>query len=352
MYFDSRFIAYNDYDDEYHVRMKEEGNTGLVQAFAHLNYKLTNNLETNAGLHYQLFSLNNSYSVEPRLSLSYKLTQTTGINLAYGLHSQVHPLLYYFYRYREGDDWVARNKDLDFTKSNHFVVGINKSFTDDFFIKVDMFYQHLYDVPVSIASGSEYYSFVNLGAEFAFDAEDSTVNNGFARNYGVELTLNKAFSNGYYFLVTGTLFRSFYTDGAGIERSSAFDLGHILNVLGGVEFNLDDRNKYVLSADCKVSHIGGRRYIPYDIAASIEKGYGVRDIDNAYGAQWDDYFSFDIKIGFNINLESTTHNFFIAVDNALNTQNVVEYDWDSIKKEVDYEYQLGIFPYLGYRINF
>jgi hypothetical protein len=53
-----------------------------------------------------------------------------------------------------------------------------------------------------------------------------------------------------------------------------------------------------------------------------------------------------------VNREKATHNFFIAADNVFNTQNILTQYWDNVKKEVANEYQLGIFPYLGYRVQF
>src|SRR3712207_8195492 len=42
----------------------------------------------------------------------------------------------------------------------------------------------------------------------------------FRSNYGLEVTMEKNFTNNYYFLATGSLFNSLYTGADGIERNT------------------------------------------------------------------------------------------------------------------------------------
>ena len=352
MYFNDFYEELNDFDIM-ETRMDMQGNANLYSAFCHWQWRPTDLLELNTGIYYQFFSLNNHYAIEPRFAARYQLDDTRSINLAYGMHSQTHPLLYYFFLYaHRNNKFEATNYNMDFTRAHHFTIGYDELMFKDFHFKASAFYQYLYDVPTSLQIGKEYYSFVNLGADFSFDGEDSVFNVGKSHNYGLELTFEKNFTNNYYFLITATLLRSDYIDGNNIKRSTAFDLGHVLNILGGMEFKLDDANKYTLSVDAKVSHIGGRKVIPIDVAKSIIEKEKVRDYSRAYEETLKDYFQIDLKVGFNINCEKSTHNFFIAVDNILNTKNPYKQDWDEVNQRIKSKYQLGLFPYLGYRINF
>lgn len=64
-------------------------------------------------------------------------------------------------------------------------------------LKSEVYYQSLYDIPG--LARSSFYSGLNEGADFGAPGIDSLVNNGTGRNYGVELTLEKFYSKGYYF---------------------------------------------------------------------------------------------------------------------------------------------------------
>jgi len=64
------------------------------------------------------------------------------------------------------------------------------------------------------------------------------MNEGTGENYGLEFTLERFFSKGYYVLGTASLFQSTYKGSDGIERSTAFNGQYVLNLLGGKEFRL------------------------------------------------------------------------------------------------------------------
>ena len=61
------------------------------------------------------------------------------------------------------------------------------------------------------------------------------VNEGTGRNYGVELTVERFFNKGYYFLLTGSLYKSEFEALDGVTRSTRFDAGFASNFRLGVE---------------------------------------------------------------------------------------------------------------------
>ncbi len=71
---------------------------------------------------------------------------------------------------------------------------------------------------------------------FVAPEQDSLVNNGTGRNYGVELTVERFFHESYYFLVTTSLFDSRYKGSDGISRNTAFNTRYVLNALAGKEW--------------------------------------------------------------------------------------------------------------------
>ncbi|MDQ1266064.1 MAG: hypothetical protein QG635_1216, partial [Bacteroidota bacterium] len=349
MYFDNYFEEFIDALGHLVPKIKDKGSASMIQAFGHYQHRFTDDFDLNFGVYYQNFFLNNSSAIEPRASLSLKLTDNQKITLAYGAHSQTQPLIYYFQVFPDSAGNLRQpGLNLGLTRSHHFVLGYQNIFWDDFRFKADAYYQYLFDIPTGYAKGNQTYSYANLGAEFAFNLEDSVANIGEGRNYGIEFTLEKSFKNSYYFLLTLSLFKSQYMDGGGTWRSTAFDLGYVSNILGGYEFKLDNINQYTLSVDLKVSYIGGRRYIPF---ITIDDNV-YRDNYHAFESKLKDYFQTDLKLTLNINLENTTHNIFLAVDNLFNTENQIKATWSDENHKVIFEKQLGLLPYFGYRINF
>src|ERR1022692_1470001 len=160
------------------------------------------------GLQYEYQFLNNTCSIEPRAGLKYQLNKVSSLSLGYGLHGQVQQMETYFTETSVpgSKNYILTNKDLGFTKSQHFVLGYDRSLGKDFRIKLETYYQYLFNVPVNIAKSS--YSVLNYGDGFGVYLPDSLTNKGTGRNYGIEMTLEKFFSSGYYFLFTGSLFDS------------------------------------------------------------------------------------------------------------------------------------------------
>ena len=325
--------------------------TNLTQAFIHVKYNLSDKFTINAGLHSQLFFLNNSISVEPRMSLKYELNEKSSLNLGYGLHSQMQPINVYFLQTPNPDgSYSYLNKNLDFTKSHHLVLGYDLQPFDNWRIKAEVYYQYLYNVPVN--SFSSIYSMLNTGVGFKTDLEDSLTNAGTGKNYGFELTIEKFFSDGYYGLLTSSIYESKYTPSDGVERNSAFNGRYALNLLFGKEWSLGN-DKF--SSDLKITNAGGRYYTPYDLEASQASGHGQLKGDAyAYTSRYDSYFRLDLKISYTINSSTSkiSHSFALDLQNITNNKNVFSQNYDDRDRAIKTTYQLGFFPNFTYKLQF
>ena len=110
----------------------------------------------------------------------------------------------------------------------------------------------------------------------SLDLEDNLVNSGTGKNYGVELTVEKFFSNGYYGLFTSSIYDSKYTASDDIERNTAFNGKYVLNILAGKEWKVGAKKINKFSIDVKFTNAGGRAYTPIDLAASMKAPIAVR----------------------------------------------------------------------------
>ena len=326
--------------------------TNLAQAFVHGKYNLSEKLTLNAGLHSQKFFLNNSFAIEPRLGLKFAVTSKSSFSLGYGLHSQMQPINVYFLQTQNADgSYSYNNKNLDFTKSQHFVLGYDFQPSKDWRLKTEVYYQAISNVPVNTFSSS--YSMLNTGSSFKTDLEDNLTNAGTGKNCGAELTIEKFFSNGYYGLFTSSLYSSKYKGSDGVERNTAFNGKYVFNILGGKEWKVGSENRNKLAADLKFTNAGGRAYTPVDIAASQASNHETLSTD-AYSANYTNYFRLDIKGSYTINSKNKklSQSFSLDLQNVTNHKNMFSETYDNRKMSLNTTYQLGFFPNFIYKLQF
>jgi hypothetical protein len=346
--FDTKFDA--DANGNLLDRYDGNGTAPLIQAYGQWNYSFTDNLLLTTGLHYQYLQLNDDQAIEPRASIKWNFRPQHAFTLGYGLHSQMQSLPIYMVSTNINGNIINTNKNLKFSKSHQFVFGYNWMITNNTAIKAETYYQYLFDIPVTSDSRRSSFSAINEGMSYFFTTEDSLVNNGTGRNFGLELTLEKFFGKGYYYLVTASLFDSKYKGSDGVLRNTAFNGKYVFNVLAGKEFKINDRSKIMV--DFKVTTAGGKRYTPIDYAASQVAKEAVRIESQAYSQQFKDYFRTDIKVTYRFNGLGKAQEVFINVDNVFNTKNVFAQTYDAGRNQLGNIYQLGIFPTFQYKIYF
>ncbi len=331
-----------------------EGNMGLWQAYVQGQYKINPKLTLNAGVHGQYLDLNDKSIVEPRLAVNWNFLPQHTLSLAYGLHSQIQPLpIYFFSEQVETGVFVNTNEDLDFTRSNHYVIGYDYKPAANWRLKLEAYYQDISQVPVESVPSS--FSVLNEGNDFVFRERGSLVNEGVGTNYGLELTIEKFFSKGYYGLLTTTLYDSQYEGSDGIERNTAFNNEYIFNILAGKEWKVGKEQRNAFTFDMKFTTAGGRYITPIDLEATRANfGREVFDEANAFSIQNDPYLRLDTKFGFRINSakKQLSHQFYIDLQNVTNNENVFIQQYSESRDEVVQLNQIGFFPDILYRLQF
>ena len=338
--------------DDYTQIWDTQQYTNLAQGFVHVKYNLSEKLTINAGLHTQLFFLNHSTSVEPRLGLIYNISNNSSLNFGYGLHAQMQPINVYFLQSTDANGLISyNNKNLDFTKSHHLVLGYNIQPIANWRFKAEIYYQAIYNVPVTQWASS--YSMLNTGSTFKSDLQDSLVNKGSGKNYGFELTIERFFSKGYYGLFTSSIYQSKYTGSDGIERNTAFNGRYVVNLLAGKEWKLGKRKQNKFSTDIKLTNAGGRAYTPIDLALSNASGHEQLSTD-AYSSYYDTYYRIDVKAGYTLNgrKRKISHTLSLDLQNVTNHKNVFSLSYDDRSQNINTTYQLGFFPNVVYKLQF
>lgn len=326
-----------------------------LQPYVQYKWKPSDEFALTAGLHSNYFSVSNSLSaVEPRVGMRYQPGKKHSLSLGAGLHSQTQPQYIYFYRlFDNNGNPVLHNKNMDLSKSWHVVAGHDWTIGSTFHIKTEVYYQHLFNIPVEIHPSA--FSLTNVGSGFARFFPDTLTNKGLGVNQGIEITLEKFFNKKFFVLVTGSLFDAKYKASDGVWRNTDYNGKYAANVLAGYEFKTGDKTS--LSLGGKVTTAGGRWYGYVNMPASTYYNELIF-LDSAYNTrQFRPYFRADLKINFRINGKKVTHEIALDLVNILNTKNILSLAYapnplDAGANPIRENYQLGFLPIFYYKIDF
>ena len=332
------------------TRLDIEDNTILYQFFTSWKHRFNNKVSLNTGVHSQFYSLNRQFTLEPRISLQYAFNGYHSISLGYGRHTQVQNITTSYVQTRLLSGATAlTNKYLDFSASNHFVLTYDWNISNNLRLKAETYYQELSNIPVEPEPSS--FSALNTGSSFVPVDEDSLVNNGTGRNFGIEFTLERFFNAGYYFLITSSVFDSKYEGSDRVERNTAFNTQYVLNLLAGKEWKLGIDSKFV-SANLKVTMIGGKYLTPIDFARSQELGRTVYVESQAFSDKQDPYFRTDIKLSYRKEYARSTLEVSLDLQNIFDTKNIFAQDYNPRTNSIVTQYQQSFFPVPYVRFTF
>jgi hypothetical protein len=331
------------------VRLDAKDHTWLTQAYSQWRHRFNSRFSMIAGAHLQNYSLNNQTVVEPRASITYQFNGLRSISFGYGVHNQA-PLITTSYTQLNSPSGVSYpNKDLDFMTSQHYVLTYDWNITEQLRLKAEAYYQSLKNLPVENTPSS--FSAINSGISFGPTDQVNLVSKGTGTNYGVELTLERFFSKGYYFLVTTSLFDSRYKGSDGIDRNTAYNTQYVVNALGGKEFRVG-RNRNFLSLNLKVTSIGGRYFTPLDLTASATRGQAVYTESLAYSEKQAPYFRADFRVAYRKEYKRSTLEIALDLQNVTNHQNIFAESYNARTNSIAYQYQQGFFPVPYIRYTF
>lgn len=325
----------------------------MVQPFAQAKYRLTDKLSFNGGIHGQWSELNDQFVIEPRTSLEYTASPKHTFNLGFGIHNQNAPLPIIFLNEGIGEEVSQPNRDLDFVRSNHFVIGHDYRISKDWRVKTELYYQSIDRVPIDPFPST--YATLVEGADFVFQTDKvNLVNEGTAANKGVEITIEKFYSKGFHGLMTASIFSSKYTASDGIERSTPFNNGYVVNILGGKEFKFGNSGRNAFVVDLKFTTSGGKYFTPVDLEASKLEGFEVLQKDQAFSKQYPAYARMDLKFGVKLNSKNKriSNQFFFDFQNITNRENIFVDQYNRETNSVQQLNQVGFFPDFLYRIQF
>ena len=321
----------------------------MFQPYIQWKYNLSDNWIAHLGVHSIYYSYTNSFAAfEPRGAVEWNNKKGTEFSFGLGRHSQIQSPYVYFY----APEGQLINNNLGFTKSDHYVISFNQALSSSSRIKLESYYQYLYDVPVEIVASP--FSILNSGSGFSRIFANPLENSGVARNIGIEATIEKFFVDKFFFMLTASLYDSQYRGSDMKWRNTSYNGVYAVNALASKEFSIGDNS---LIIGLKNTMAGGRRYGDADFLASVDAGETVYANNENYNKfQFKDYFRLDMKINYKINRPKVTHEIALDLVNLTGYENILKTSFDPEAKDQSKafyeEYQLGFLPVFYYKIDF
>ncbi|TFD93774.1 prevent-host-death protein [Dysgonomonas capnocytophagoides] len=324
---------------------KGDGNSSVLSAFNTSVIDLSSNLVASIGLTSQYFALNRNWTLEPRTSLKWKFKPQQSLAVAYGLHSRRERLDYYFVE-QEVDGKIESNKYLNFSKAHHFGLSYDWNITPIHHLKIEPYYQYLYDIPVERGTS---FSVIN---QKGYYLDRILENKGVGKNYGIDITFEQYINKGFYYMLTGSLFKSKYRGGDNIWRDTRYDRGFAVNLVAGKEWMVGKQKQNILGINTRLFFQGGDRYIPIDEEKSSQTHDIEFDETRAFSKKFNPAINGDISINYKINRKKISHEFSLKILNIGGYTGMHYYKYNESTMEIKKEKGIGVMPNISYKIYF
>ena len=326
-------------------------NSFLIQPYVNFRIRPRVDWLINIGTHAMYFNLNNTYSVEPRLAVRKTFSKNNSLSFAYGLHSRTLPTGSYFTRLTDDQGIVTNpNIDLELIKSHHLVIAYDQLIANRLRLHTEVYFQYLYDVPVSIDENSSY-SILNEIDGFATQA---LVSQGTGRNYGIDISLQQSFDAGFFMLLSTSIFESTYQAINKERFSTSYNSQISGSLLLSKEFTF--KNNSVLQTGLKLLFNGGQRLTPllYEGVNSNNPNEPLLDESKAFTEKVDPYFRPDLRIAYRKDKEKYAWSLSLDVQNAIARRNIdgISRTFDPDLREWVFKTQSSLTPVLSYQIDF
>jgi hypothetical protein len=328
--------------------LNSKGYASTTQLFGQAAFRPAEKWTLNGGLHFLYLMTNHTMSIEPRASAKYELTEKQSLSVGYGLHSQMQPVGVYQGQITNPDGSITKpNENLGFNKAHHFVVAYDRALNKYQRIKLETYYQRLFNIAV-YADPSRPISTTNNEEGFI---TDPMVNKGTGRNYGVELTLEQFTHNNVYFLLSSSLYDAKYRALDGVLRNSQYNGNYAFALTAGKEFHAEGSSR-TFGINFRTLYTGGFRTTPIDYNKSMEEGTTKYIESQSFDEKLPDYFRTDIRFSLKRNRAKFTSTLALDIQNVTNRKNVYGSYFDPQTNKVKTAYQLPLLPILSYRIEF
>ena len=291
----------------------------------------------------------------PRLALSYGLSKDNNwkLNFSSGVYFKIPT--YTALGFRDSQNNLI-NKDLLYTKSHHYVLGIEFNLSSSSRFTVESFYKMYYNYPISVIDNV---SLANKGADFEVLGNEFLLSKGKGKSHGLEFLYQQKLKNNFYAILSYTFFFSKFSNLDNIYLPSVWDNRHLISFTGGYKL----KKNWEISS--KLRYTDKTPYAPVNILSSSisypEITFDYSQLGNFFLTS---FTKLDIRVDKRWNFKSTSMNFYIDVENLLANEIPVPPEYGLLRDknqniiepinliEVESDNRNSIIPSIGFVLYF
>ena len=316
--------------------LDQKGQSGLTTFYSNSSISVSSRTTLVGGLSLQYFGLTKKSLLEPRLSLTYQVSDRVKTGLGYGAHSRIEPLHHYLL---ENNSGTSGNKDLRHSRAHHWVLNLEWSPSPNYLVKVEPYYQKLFDIPVTTESNL---SLINIENDWFLD--EKLVNSGGGRNMGIDLTFERYMTRGFYSLVAASIFDSNYNMDGGPWLDTRYNLKYVGNVLIGKEFTWGKESQSSLNINWRTTLLGGQPYQQIDESLSLESDEIIFDNESLFNNRFQTGLIHHFTINYQVSRPNITHAFSLKILNVGGYEEFVDFRINQREGRVDTYREALIIP--------
>ncbi|MCJ7458974.1 MAG: TonB-dependent receptor [candidate division Zixibacteria bacterium] len=288
------------------------------------SWKVTERFSLTGGMRFDYLNLNHNKDLLPRLALSYGLSSSTTLRLAWGYCAQ-NPEM----------EHLSKDPTLKSKKTIHYVFGLTKKFDDTWAGWVE-FYQKVYK---DLVTGDSLGNYSNDGK-------------GYARGLEMFLEKQKGKLTGWLSYSLGMAKRREFLDK--VESYSDFDQRHMASIV--LDWNFSRR----FTLDLQFRYTSGRPYTPtirYE-PVLIGNHWEYMLVQGPTNSErYPSFHQLNLRLQYEFSMFSRNTSFYVEIWDLYNRRNVMGYDFDfSDETETHVKtrtfYYTRFLPSLGLRVNF
>lgn len=308
-----------------------------LSAYAQATWDPSKRISTTFGGRVDRYGYTGRARVSPRLGVSVRLSDRVTWQSSYGIYyQQTSPFLIAAFE---------QNKNLEPLRADHYVTGLAFTVSPSLRLTTEAYWKEYRDYPV--ASQYPAVTLANIGD--TFDVRESLfplVSAGRGRSAGVEVLLEKRFTDRWFAQVNLAVSKTEHAGADGVLRPGAFDYPVVANVVGG--YRVSDRWELAM----RFSYLAGRPYTPYDEALSTAQHRGIYDLSQVNAVRAADYIRLDLRADYTVIRGERPLIVFAGAQNVTNRRNFSGYSWDRRNNRLRFDEQQGLFPLIGMEWRF
>ena len=192
--------------------------------------------------------------------------------------------------------------------------------------------------------------FLNLQSDWFIN--DTYINSGKGKNYGLDLTLEQYINNGFYYLISGSVFNSKYKTDSEKWYNTRYNKNYLFNALVGKEFRIGKHKQNLLGVNFKLSYQGGDRHSIIDNAASLDKKDAIYNETTPFTEQTSAGFISHFTVNYEWYKKKITQKLSLKILNATNFKEYQGHRYNLKSNKVEEHREALLIPNISYKISF